>query len=52
MEGQGTYHYTNGDKYTGEFKAGQPHGEGTYTAASGKHVRGVWKKGSLISELE
>jgi len=51
MEGQGTYFYANGDKYIGQFKDGQPHGEGVYTMSSGKSVRGMWKNGNLKSEM-
>ena len=34
---QGTYTYSNGDKYIGEFKDGKKHGQGTYTFAGGKY---------------
>jgi hypothetical protein len=30
MNGQGEYHYKNGDIYTGEWRDDQKHGEGTY----------------------
>ena len=29
--GQGTYTYSDGDKYEGEWKNGKYHGQGTYT---------------------
>lgn len=42
----GTYVFSSGDKYSGEYKNGKHHGLGTYTWANGvKHV-GIFKSGS------
>ena len=39
----GTYTYSSGDKYVGEFKDGKRNGQGTYTAANGDKIVGEWK---------
>ena len=31
INGQGTYTFSNGNKYIGQFKDGKPNGRGTYT---------------------
>lgn len=36
---------TGVDHYTGSFKKGLPHGEGTYEWATGERYEGFWKKG-------
>ena len=36
--GQGTYTYSHGDKYVGEYQDGEKHGQGTYTWADGKNI--------------
>ena len=39
LNGEGTYIYSNGDKYVGEYKEGKKNGQGTYyTADGGKYV--------------
>ena len=43
--GQGTYTYSNGDKYVGEFKDGKENGQGTYTWSNGEKYVGVLKDG-------
>jgi len=48
--GYGTYTWTSGDKYVGEFKDGKKHGKGTYTFASGKVKKGLWENGKFIGE--
>lgn len=40
--GQGTYTWTDGAKYVGEFKDGKWNGEGTFTTSMGTYVGG-WK---------
>ena len=49
--GYGTYIWTigefAGDKYVGENKDNQMHGQGTYTFADGSIERGIWKNGEL-----
>ena len=37
----GTDTFGNGDKYVGEFKEGQYHGQGTYTYADGRVEKGI-----------
>ena len=43
--GQGTYTYSYGDKYVGEWKDGKKHGQGTYTYSNGDKYVGEWKDG-------
>ena len=43
--GYGTYTWTNGDKYVGEFKNGKIHGQGTHTWADGKKYDGEFIDG-------
>ena len=50
--GYGTYTYTDGDKYVGEYKDGQRHGQGTFTLADGTVVKGIFKKDKLVKELK
>jgi S1-C subfamily serine protease len=42
---QGTYTFASGDKYVGEFKDGNYHGQGTNTFASGNKYVGEYKNG-------
>ena len=44
---QGSYTFTSGDTYVGEFKDGKSHGQGTYTFASGDKYVGEWKDGNV-----
>ena len=41
----GTYAWSDGDKYVGEWKNGKQHGQGTYTWASGDKYVGEYKDG-------
>ncbi len=41
----GTYTFSNGAKYEGEWKDGKVHGEGTYTFLDGAKYEGEWKDG-------
>ena len=43
--GQGTYTWSNGNKYVGEWKGDNMHGQGTYTWPNGDKYVGVWKDG-------
>ena len=43
--GYGTYIYSNGEKYTGNFKEGDRHGYGTYDWSIGDAYQGYWKFG-------
>jgi hypothetical protein len=45
QNGQGTYTFTNGDKYVGEFKDSKRNGQGTYSYANGDMYVGVFKDG-------
>ena len=47
-EGAGTAYYSNGQvKYTGEWEAGSPHGNGTYTALNGDRYEGLFSRGVI-----
>jgi antitoxin component YwqK of YwqJK toxin-antitoxin module len=43
--GQGTYTFTNGNKYVGEYKDGKPNGQGTFTYNDGDKYVGEYKDG-------
>lgn len=43
ITGFGTYHYSNGGRYTGEFKAGRKDGKGIYYYANENKYLGEWK---------
>ena len=45
MQGQGTYTFTDGDKYVDAYKDGKRHGQGTFTFASGYKYVGEFKDG-------
>ena len=45
-DGQGIVYFKNG-KWMGNFKGGQPNGEGIFVSSKGKKFRGVWKNGIL-----
>jgi len=42
---QGTFSFTDGDKYVGEFQNDEMHGQGTYTYLDGDKYVGEFKKG-------
>ena len=44
-EGFGKYTYLDGDKYEGEWKNGEFHGQGTYTFPDGRKYEGKFKDG-------
>ena len=44
----GTYTYSSGDKYVGEFKDDKRHGQGTYTFADGRVKEGIWEYGKYL----
>ncbi len=41
----GTYTFSNGDKYVGEYKDNKENGQGTFTSAKGDKYVGEWKDG-------
>ena len=45
QNGNGTYDYSTGVKYVGEWKDGRKHGQGVFFNADGKRYEGEWKKG-------
>jgi len=45
VDGQGTYTFSNGNKYIGEFKNGKQHGKGIFTWSNGQEYVGDWKNG-------
>ncbi len=45
--GQGTFTWSNGEKYVGEFKDGEKHGQGTLTHLNGEKYVGEFKDGTL-----
>ena len=50
--GYGTFTWTDGAKYVGEFKIGLMHGRGTYIWADGTKYAGEFKDGKLIKSKE
>ena len=44
----GTYAFSNGAKYVGEFKDSKENGQGTYTEADGSKVTGEFKDGNFV----
>lgn len=44
---QGTHLYPDHSYYTGSWKAGKKHGQGTYWDTSAGCLRGVWVAGAL-----
>ena len=53
--GEGTYIWANGNKYEGKWKEGKRHGRGTMTYKRTEQdsvVKGMWKNGQLVKELE
>lgn len=45
QNGSGTYLYTNGAKYNGQFTAGKPHGKGTMDYNAKSRYNGEWNNG-------
>jgi hypothetical protein len=49
MDGQGTYHYSSGDIYTGGFRQGKKHGSGMYNfKAHACQFLGIWSDGEFV----
>ena len=47
VNGQGTMEWSNGDKYTGEWKNSETHGQGTIEWSNGDKYVGEWKNGKM-----
>ncbi len=44
-DGYGTFVFSSGEKYEGEFQDGKFHGKGTYTYSDGTRYMGQWMDG-------
>ena len=51
-EGWGTFSWTDGRKYVGEWRAGKQHGKGTYISCDGTSKAGLWEAGKKIRWTE
>ena len=45
MEGKGTFTWSDGRKYTGEYVNDQKHGQGTFEWPDGRKYIGEWNQG-------
>ena len=48
VNGQGTYTWSDGEQYIGEWKGNKKNGLGTYTFADGSVMSGLWNNDELI----
>lgn len=48
--GEGTYHYSNGDRYKGQWKWNKMHGHGVYTHLSGDIKQGYFFEDKYIGQ--
>lgn len=51
-EGWGTFSWTDGRQYVGEWRAGKQHGKGTYISNDGTSKTGLWEHGKKIRWTE
>lgn len=49
MDGEGTYYWTDGSYYEGNWVEGMQHGEGTLHHNNGIIESGIWDKNLLIA---
>lgn len=47
MEGYGTYVYSDGTSYNGEWKDNKHHGKGILSFANGTHYEGEWQNHAM-----
>ncbi|MDR2474377.1 MAG: hypothetical protein LBD45_00830, partial [Bacteroidales bacterium] len=47
QNGDGSFQFDNGDKYTGAYRNGQRNGEGTYIYKSGDRYTGTWSNNQM-----
>ena len=47
----GTYTFTNGNKYVGEYKDNKRNGQGTYTFANGKRLVGYFMNDEYVPNI-
>ena len=50
QHGKGTYIWSNGDRYDGEFKFNKMDGFGIFTYQNGKVIEGFWKEDNLVKK--
>lgn len=46
-DGRGTYHFINGNRYSGPFMKGKPHGTGTCLFSGGERYSGSFSRGII-----
>ena len=51
IHGKGNYHWSNGDKYEGDWKENLQNGKGIKTYASGAFYDGTWLNGKMINKV-
>lgn len=49
-EGNGTYRYSNGRVYKGQWKNNKRHGQGTLTFPDGRVQKGKWNNGNFVGD--
>jgi len=52
MHGKGNYHWSNGDKYEGDWKKNLQNGIGLKTYANGAFYDGTWLNGKIINKVK
>lgn len=49
MNGQGTFTFSDGSKYIGEYKDGKRNGQGVFTKSNGEIQSSLWKDSTFLS---